>query len=410
MHGHFNVRLCTHTLLWNDTTDSLAIQVIDLLHPLATIHWEEWLKSSLFKTHTYGSQHILFKSKPYLFTKDGILMYEYDSDSLAKVKLPTYTKGISIYRSQLVLVGGLDPTTRWVTNKVWVSDDGSKWEPSLPPLPITCKNPLVVNTGSPEYLIVIGGQIVDDCIDVHVMMGEQWLLAEPMPLNSSYVRRFPVNRIHTDFSAHVIHNRNLLVLRRLAPSIYCNLDALLATVGSGFLKKTSKSVWRRFDMPSSSFNLLFLENCVTTAGGIHPMDLNPKFDRCGNIVQYIMESIKQTPKICAYSPFTQTWIQVGDLPHSYQHSLFSESSSAHGSLFLLGGELVLVMAQEGSEQKTLKASVKSKQISLSSKLVVTNYWRQEKNRGACMVNLSHESHKGLTFSNQRYLHAIKERR
>ena len=104
---------------------------------------------------------------------------------------------------------GLDPTTQQATNKVWVSDDGSKWEPSLPSLPIACEKPLVVNTGSPEYLIVIGGQIVED---VNVMIGEQWLAAEPMPLNSSYVRRFAVNSIHTDFSAHMIHNRNMLVL------------------------------------------------------------------------------------------------------------------------------------------------------------------------------------------------------
>ena len=40
--------------------------------------------------------------------------------------------GISTYRSQLVLVGGLDQTTEQPTNKLWVSDDGNKWEPSLP--------------------------------------------------------------------------------------------------------------------------------------------------------------------------------------------------------------------------------------------------------------------------------------
>ena len=184
--------------------DSPTIQVIDLLHPLATIHWEELIQSSLLKTHAYGTRCILLKgSMPYLFTEDDILMYNYDSDSLAKVKLPTKgLYGISTYRSQFVLVGGLDPTTQQATNKVWVSVDGSKWEPSLPSLPMACEKPLVVNTGSPEYLIAIGGQIVDDCMDVHVMMSEQWLLAEPLPLNSSWhVRRFPGNNIHTDFSA-----------------------------------------------------------------------------------------------------------------------------------------------------------------------------------------------------------------
>ena len=343
-------------------TDSLAIQVIDLLHPLATIHWEEWFKSSLLKTRTFGTRRILFKGKPYLFTNDGILMYGYDRDSLEKVKLPTKgLYGISTYRSQIVLVGGLDPTTQLATNKVWVSDDGSKWEPSLPPLPIAHEKPLVVNTGNPEYLIVIGGRINEESIDVHVLIGEQWMWAQPLPLNSS---RRPRSNCSVKFSAHTIHNWNLLILRRLTPSFYCNLDTLLATVTFEKTSNSSKSLWRVFEMPSSSYHLLSLKNCVITAGGIHPSDLSKTIGRI-----FVGRPINRTPKICAYSPLTRTWVQVGDIPYSYQRSIFSETSSgAYGSLFLLGGELVFATAhcQEGSdnEQRILRASVKSKQCLL----------------------------------------------
>jgi hypothetical protein len=325
--------------------------VIDLLHPLATIHWEEWLKSLPLKTCTDRSQYILFKSKPYRFTNDGILMYECDSDSWAKVKLPTKgSYGISTYRSQLVLVGGLDPTTQQATNKVWVSDDGRKWEPSLPPLPIASGNPLVVNTGSPECLIVIGGQIVENCIDVHVLMCEQWMPAQPLPLYRVLVN----SSRNDDLRGYTILNRNLLVLKSLRPSICCNLDALLATVSSGFLKETScsfKSVWRRFDIPGCGFNLLCLENCVTIVGA------SSNFYSCGTAMQHLYR-FPLPLKIYAYSPSTQNWIQVGDIPHSYPCC-----SLAHGSLLSLRGELVV---QKDFERRTLKASsVKSKQIYLS---------------------------------------------
>ena len=111
-------------------------------------------------------------------------MYDPNSDSQIELKPPSKGYGISTYRSQLVLVGGLDPTTQQATNKVWVSDDGSKWESSLPPLPTARKDPLVVNTGSPEYLIVIGAEERN----VDVLMGEQWMSAQPL---QKYVQHQP---------------------------------------------------------------------------------------------------------------------------------------------------------------------------------------------------------------------------
>ena len=374
--------------------------MVDLLHPLATIHWEEWIQSSLFKTPNRG-QRILFKGRPYLFTEDGILMYNYDSHSLAKVKLPSKELyGISTYRSQLVLVGGLDRTTQQATNKVWVSDDGSKWEPSLPPLPIACVKPLVLNFGSPEYLIVIGGQIMEDCIHVHVLMGEKWMAAQPMPLNTSErpSRHLTTMHLNTserpsrhlttmhrepDFLAHTVHNRNFVISRGLTPSLHCNLDALLATVSLGSFRERqnpSRSVWRKFAVPARSYHLLSLGNCMIAAGNIDPHAPGPGISVgwCGTMRRQLRQTMNRTPTILrAYSPITQIWVQVGDIPYSYQHTLFCESSSVlHGSvlphadysqlsrssLLSFERELVLVMPQEDSQQRILKASVKSKCI------------------------------------------------
>ena len=326
------------------------------MHPLSTIHWEEWFQSSLFKSR--GGIRILFKDKPYLFTDEGILLYNYDLDSLAKVKLPSKKMyGVSTYRSQLVLVGGLDPTTEQATNKVWVSDDGSKWEPSLPPLPIACTSPIVVSTGSPEHLmIVIGGKLKEDCMDVYILIGEQWMLAQPLPMKYfSLLSRWRVISHGLESVTHTIHNRNLLLSKGQTPSLYCNLDTLLSTASLGsFTESATNSVWREFAVPKHSCHLLSLGNCVTAAGSIHPSTAWR-----GTVLPHVSEqAIQRTPKICAYSPVTESWVQVGDIPYSY--SRLSNSSPVLGSLASLGGELVLVTPQNDVQQKLFKATVKSK--------------------------------------------------
>ena len=104
--------------------------------------------------------------------------------------LPCFAPGLAIYCSQLVLVGGKLSRSRSPTNKLWVSDDdGLTWQQSLPPMPTPRVGPAVVNTGTPEYLIVAGGDHVLKqnhwnlyrCPAVEVLVEEVWVTVTSLP-------------------------------------------------------------------------------------------------------------------------------------------------------------------------------------------------------------------------------------
>ena len=247
----------------------LTLQMIDLLHPLATVHWEEWIGSP----YTVSKQLVLLKGKIYL---PGLYMYDPNVNLHIQLESPCYTGyGISTYRSQLVLVGGLDSTTKQPTNKVWVSDDGSKWEPSLPPLPT-------------------------------------------------------------------------------ASFFHCCLDSLVATANPRPQQAVEYSVWKEFLVPSDSSLLLTLENQMVAAGNISPSSLGPG---CGSGRTRALARIERTPKICVYSPFTQTWVQVGDFLDGYVHRVFSGRSLTSPS----SGKLIFAERRSS----LFKAAFKSKNTTLT---------------------------------------------
>ncbi len=79
-----------------------------------------------------------------------------DLNTWTHVPTPTEYFGLTTYHSQPVLVGG--KIGRDPTNKLWTSPNGGlDWVESLPPMPTSRWSPSVVNTGTPECLIVAGG-------------------------------------------------------------------------------------------------------------------------------------------------------------------------------------------------------------------------------------------------------------
>ena len=95
--------------------------------------------------------------------------------------------GLGTYHTQLVLVGGMNQSYE-VVSDVWVSKDGTEWRQSesLPPLPTPCQKPAVINTGSPEYLIVAGGYaeiLLYKALDTVFVIGDrQWFFVGHLPI------------------------------------------------------------------------------------------------------------------------------------------------------------------------------------------------------------------------------------
>ena len=203
--------------------------------------------------------------------------------------------GLGTYHSQLVLAGGKNISARRKVSDVWASDDGTNWQQSesLPPLSVACSMPAIINTGSPEYLLVAGGydSISEPLIRVDVLMEKQWVSIKPLPKLCCV-------------SSSTIHNGNLYIIGSKSRwdymyPIYCRLDSLLAAcvqARTGEKSVTTAELWKPLNCPfpvscSASFNkqlLLFVPSVLT---------------------------------IFAYSPLVQSWVHVGDFPKHFQPKL-----------------------------------------------------------------------------------------
>ena len=128
----------------------------DILHPLTTIQWETCSKIDGKYCDFFGTSTVVLDDKLYLGVTHCcgiVLKFSADLAAWKELPLPPATHFVhfvlSTYHSQLVLVGGeLNGTT---SNKLWVYDNDA-WHCSLPPMPTGRQDPVVVNTGTPQYL------------------------------------------------------------------------------------------------------------------------------------------------------------------------------------------------------------------------------------------------------------------
>ena len=139
---------------------------MDILHPLATIDWQECPGCKLVP-QTSITNVVKLQDKLYIAigaTGRSIYCSSYDFTSWTVLKPPEGLEcfGLTSYNSQLLVVGGKERGK--VTNKVWTSDNRTDWQFSLPPMPNGRVSPLATNTGtSPECVVVAGGK-GEDCI------------------------------------------------------------------------------------------------------------------------------------------------------------------------------------------------------------------------------------------------------
>jgi hypothetical protein len=115
-----------------------------------------------------------------------------------------------------------------------VSDDGYSWNTSLPSMPRARAFPVVVNTGTPEYLLVAGGYSHNQ-VAVEVLMEGQWWILPSVPCkslqNCCSIKCCPYA---------IIHSGKLCFL-----NAYCDLQALLASrrKPNSALRSTPNNLW-----------------------------------------------------------------------------------------------------------------------------------------------------------------------
>ena len=290
----------THTV-WEDTKEVPGFKLVyegwhykwspptthelpaDILHPLATIQWETcWELEDIFCL--YDNTSTVLVDKLYLgvtyddkYAWPAVMVLEFSADLAAWKMLPlppVLCFGLSTYHSQLVLVGGVLNGT--ISNKLWVYDNDA-WHCSLPPMLTGRYFPVVVNTGTPEYLVVAGGcyHFAFRTEVVEVLTEGQWVSWAPL------------------YSAPVIetgalHNGNLYFSCQGSSVVYCQLESLVkACVQPDGVSDTGK-LWNSLPVPDVYNNIM-------------------------GMVAYSKFLICQTCSgdLYALSPDTESWVHVG---------------------------------------------------------------------------------------------------
>ena len=241
---------------------------------------------------------------------------------------PTEHYALTSYHSRLVLVGGLETFTGQPTNILWTLSNNARinWQPSIQ-MPIECYGASAMNTGTPEYLVVAGGEGVgDDVLDtelntVVVFSGKEWCPVKPLPSRCSNLKC----TLHEGkyYLSGSYHQGN---------AIYsCDTKSLLKPP----VNMRQFSPWSQFQVP--------LKKSSPASFGQHLISI-------GGTITSVHSSC---PDIVALSPLSQSWVHVGKLPIALDST---------ASIVLPTGELVVIGGNTGGSYsaRVFKATLKGK--------------------------------------------------
>lgn len=314
---------------------------MDILHPLAVLDWTDCCPLSV---EASKSKCIFLDGR--ICVGGGATLSEYpdraklfvstpDLSSWITVTTPVQEYSLSTYRSQLVLIGGIESSTRQITNKLYSADSIGKvtakscvkdtvmldWQLSLPPMPTVRFSAGAVNTGSPEYLIVAGGVGSDfEMLDtVEVLVGEQWATVRPFPVKCHQMKG-------------ICHSGRVYFLVNKLYTHYEEVDVGFSSDIKSLLLGCSP--WTKFHMPLSCA-------CAVSFG--------EQFVAFGARALY------------AYSEFTRGYVYVASFP--------LELFSVGNSVVLPTGELVVLPGgyrKRRGQERVVKASLKSMKLQCCS--------------------------------------------
>ena len=216
---------------------------------------------------------------------------------------PVRLFGMGELNGQLVIVGG---KTRQgaITGKVHTFDSSSQnWVESIPPMPTARRS--VALFSQPSCLTVVGGidQHEKSLSNVEVFT-YQWHNASPAPSPLSHV-----------MTTSVIHNKCFLADYIDSPKVY-QLCVATTTTGSSVTSQVTTE-WKDLpELPCQHFALGSLNGCLLAVGG-------GEWDDPISTVQ-------------CYSPITNTWERVGDLPDQ-RYVCSTVFLPTTGELLVMGG-------------------------------------------------------------------------
>ena len=264
---------------------------IDLLHPFASLEWSECKELPVGMT---DAQAVWLEDKIYMGGGDTsgrrndarLYIYAPTTDTWTVMDTAVYWFALTIYHSQLVLVGGREYVGLGAlgldTNKLWTLDERDELQETLPPMRVRRYGVSAASHG--DHLLVAGGGGDGSQLDiVEVYSDHIWSSAQPLPQPFADMKS-------TVLSGHWY----LMGGFRQGTEVYCaSLDSLVAGCQPSETSQTS-SVWKRLpDVHNTRFTPSSFGNRLTAIGGQQRLPMS---------------------SIQAFSPRLWSWVDVGNLP------------------------------------------------------------------------------------------------
>lgn len=253
---------------------------------------------------------------------DKYLVYCYESSQVQWFTLPPLP--VRYFRlgqveGRLVAVGGLSKATREFCSVVYTFDERSrKWKQTLPPMPTARHSPVVVSFES--ALVVAGGtkegEVYANVVEIYVSGSSQWFRTDPVPA--------PCQSMSAAASANTFFTVGGYEHPSFLSQAWCaSVDDLIrnAVPANQAINSSSSphSAWKVLpNTPTYTPAAAALAGSFLAIGGYN----TPK----GDIAQ---------KEIFMYSPSTESWIHIGDLPEPRSNAMTVMLSSTE--ILVIGG-------------------------------------------------------------------------
>ena len=215
------------------------------------------------------------------------------------IKSPTCRSALTTYKERLMLVGGCEHFTDTPTNQLWVMEGKGTWNQPLPPMP-TPRLGASASTVQDSLIVAGGVGSQGELLDVvEVYNGRQWAVAQSLP------------RVCSEMKS-AIHNGTWYLVggSGQGKEIFCaSLESLVASAPSDMTDR----VWKTLPEVHHERSSTAVWGGRLMAVGGYPFSSD----------------------ILSYSPHTQSWVKVGDLPIGLHSSCTTVLPT--GELLMVGG-------------------------------------------------------------------------
>ena len=294
----------------------MFILQVDILHPYTKLKWRE---CSELPVRMSDAQAVWLGDK--LYVGGGVTMlgsqrnearlyiYTPTTDTWSHIDTPVYRFALITYQSQLVLVGGVEYVGEGrvgpVTDKLWTLTEHGQWRETLPPMRTKRWGASAVEFAG--NILVAGGNddVEIDTDIVEVYNGHHWAKAQSP------------HKACRDKKSTVLNGHWYLMGgdRQGKQVYYASLDSLVASCQPS--EKPLPSVWKRLPhVPHERSSIAVVGNRLISVGG---------------------GVLFGSSSIHAYSPHTQSWGYVGDMPVGRFDTCTAVLPT--GELMVIGGSL-----------------------------------------------------------------------